>query len=122
METPKRRRLSKYEFAVLFLEQKGLCGCGCGLKLEAGQIDEEHSIALAAGGQNPKPDSLWRRDCHRKKTKNDRKAIKKINHVTGKTGRNKIGRKKKKIQSKGFDKSLSKSLSGIVRKRIKREK
>lgn len=95
-----RKRLTKYEFAVMFLEQKGLCGCGCGERLEAGQVDEEHGIPDYFRKDDPnydgKPDSLWRRECHRKrKTPKDRKDIAKSERIIRKNaGTFNVNRKK----------------------------
>lgn len=80
-----RQRLTKFEYAVLFLKQNGKCGCGCGERLEAGKVDEEHSIPVALLGE-AKPDSLWRRDCHKKKTAGDVKRIAKAERQAGRTG------------------------------------
>lgn len=110
-----RQRLTKHEYAVLFLQQNGRCGCGCGERLEAGKVDEEHSIPVAFDGP-AKPDSLWRRDCHKRKTKIDIKAIAKTNRIQKKL-KGAWRPNRKKIPSRGFDKSLSKKLSGEVIRR-----
>ena len=83
--TAKRTRLSKFEFAVIFREQNGLCKCGCGLSLEGGQIDEEHTRPIGLLG-DPKPDSLWRRECHKRKTKDDIARISKAERQGLRTG------------------------------------
>lgn len=116
VETPKRQRLTPKERAALALKQNGLCGCGCGQKLMPGQIDEEHSQPLAAGGKS-KPDSLWLRECHKGKTKVDRKTIKKIKHIRGETGRHKPGAKRKKIESAGFSKKWRKKIDGTIERK-----
>ena len=116
-----RKRLTKFEFAVMFLEQKGRCGCGCGERLEAGQIDEEHGIPDYFRRDDPnydgKPDSLWRRECHKKrKTPKDRKAIAKTNRIIRKAeGTWKPN--KKKIQSRN---TLSKDYRKAVRERMEK--
>ena len=95
----KRQRLSKYEFAEMFLAQNGRCACGCGERLERGKVDEEHSKPVALGG-DAKPDSLWRRDCHKAKTRGDVKVIAKVERIAGRKGQ--YARRKKngsKIQS-----------------------
>lgn len=89
----KRQRLTKFEFASLFLAQHGKCGCGCGRKLVAGQIDEEHSRPVALLG-DPKPDSLWLRECHREKSKLDMPRIVKARHQAGGKGSQRYRREK----------------------------
>ena len=110
-----RKRLTKFEFASLFLAQAGKCGCGCGQRLEPGQVDEEHSIPVAFDGPE-KPDSLWRRDCHKRKTKKDVKAIAKTNRIIRKN--NGTWRpNRKKIQSRN---TLSKEHRKAVRERMEK--
>lgn len=113
----KRTRLTKYEYACLFLEQDGRCGCGCGERLEAGNIDEEHSRPVALLGE-AKPDSLWRRECHKAKTKGDVKRIAKAKRQGGETGQ--CARRERngpRLKSRGFDRTLSKKFSGkVIRK------
>ena len=108
-----RQRLTKFEYATLFLAQKGLCGCGCRQRLEAGKVDEEHSRPVGLLG-DPKPDSLWRRDCHRRKTKEDIARIAKANAQGGRTGQ--WARRKKngsKLKSRN-------TLGGEARKALKK--
>ena len=78
-----RQCLNKFEFAVIFHRLDGKCGCGCGEPLVEGEIDAEHSIPVALNGK-AKPDSLWRRQCHKAKTKGDVKNIAKVNRIIGK--------------------------------------
>lgn len=97
---PKRQRLNKYDFAMLFLKQNGRCGCGCGKLLERGSIHEEHGKPNAlrdASVENGLPDALWRSDCHKEKTRGDNQQIKKANRQARKTGRQRIGKVSKKI-------------------------
>ena len=108
----KRRVLTKYEYALIFLQQSGLCGCGCGERLEAGQVDEEHTIPNAI--KPGKPDALWRRECHKQKTKRDAAVIAKTKRLAGETGQT---RTKRKIQSRGFDGTLSRGFDGKVRRK-----
>lgn len=113
----KRQRLTKFEFASLFLEQAGRCACGCGERLEAGKIDEEHSTPVALNG-DAKPDALWRRDCHRAKTRGDVARIAKAERQAGRTGQQ--ARRKRngpQIKSRGFDNTLRKRMNGKVEPR-----
>ena len=91
-----RQRLTKFEYGVLFLEQGGRCGCGCGERLAEGKVDEEHSIPNYY--RPGKPDSLWLKACHKKKTAKDKADIAKTKRLRGDTGNG----PKKKIQSPGF--------------------
>ena len=65
--TSLRRTTSKRDLAVLFLKQDGKCKCG--VKLEAGNYNIDHNIALVFGGT----DTLGNKvllciPCHRIKT------------------------------------------------------
>lgn len=91
----KRERLTKFEYAVIFLNQKGRCGCGCGERLEEGKVDEEHTIPNYF--KPGKPDSLWRRSCHKKKTDKDKADIAECKRRRGEKGqlaRRKAGKTK----------------------------
>ena len=62
-----RQRLTKRERAAMWEVQGGLCGCGCGTSLDSGPVEEEHTHPVALGGP-PKPDKLWLKACHARKT------------------------------------------------------
>lgn len=66
-----RKPLTKLQRAGLFMSQRGICGCGCGQKLDharEGTIDE-HVQALGLLGTNDMQNrSLWRAPCSAKKT------------------------------------------------------
>lgn len=74
VEIEKRKALTRREVIDLAVAQMGLCGCGCGVKLDAireGVIDE-HVQPLGLNGPNAMPNrSLWRRPCSAAKTKGD---------------------------------------------------
>ena len=111
-----RKSLTKFQFGSLFHKQKGLCGCGCGQPLEEGQVDEEHTIPNFF--KPGKPDALWRRDCHKKKTAKDKGDIAKANRLAGKTGQQ--ARRKRngpQIKGRGFNQSLKKKMDGSVERR-----
>jgi hypothetical protein len=111
-----RQRLTKHEYAVIFLAQNGRCACGCGERLEAGKVDEEHSLPnyYAPG----KPDALWRRECHKKKTAADKATIAKTRRLRGETGQ--LKRRKEngpRLKSRSFDKTLRKRMNGKMETR-----
>lgn len=113
----KRGKLTKFEFASLFLEQNGRCACGCGERLEAGKVDEEHSKPVAMGG-DAKPDALWRRECHKAKTKSDVERLAKAERQAGRTGQ--YARRKRngpQIKSREFDKTFRKKLNAQIERR-----
>lgn len=66
-----RKPLTAKQRAELALAQKGICGCGCGGKLDharEGTIDE-HVVALGLMGANDLANrSLWRKPCSDAKT------------------------------------------------------
>lgn len=65
----KRKPLTRRQFAELILAQEGRCGCGCGERLKADEIVDEHLHALALGGGNELTNrSLWRKQCSQRKT------------------------------------------------------
>jgi 5-methylcytosine-specific restriction protein A len=45
-----RKRFSPIVYARIVLRQFGLCACGCGEKLNPGQIEYDHEIPLWLGG------------------------------------------------------------------------
>ena len=68
----KRKPLTRLQFATLILQQEGRCGCGCGKKLQADRIIDEHVQALDFLGSNDLSNrSLWDRDCSKAKTARD---------------------------------------------------
>jgi hypothetical protein len=121
-----RAKLTPKERTAMWSAQRGLCGCGCGEPLN--QRDEgvvgEHVWWFVSLGNSGKPDKLYRKPCARRKTNGPRGDLNVIAHVKriaeGRTQhdrRNERGpklRSNQKLQSKGFDKSLSKSFSGKV--------
>ncbi len=65
-----------------------------------------------------KPDSLWRRECHKAKTKGDVKRIAKAKRQSGETGQR--ARREKngpRLKSRGFDRTHSRKFDGSVVKR-----
>ena len=108
--------LKPWEFAMLAVQQGGLCGCGCGEPLEFGPrlIRQEHLHQRATGGQHTlKNVSLWRvKPCAVAKDKRDSLDRKKLRSLTKTT--KKSQRPKAKIQSRGFDKTKTKRMDGTV--------
>jgi len=109
---PERRKpLTRREFATLILQQEGRCGCGCGIKLQADRIIDEHIQALDFLGSNELSNrSLWDRDCSKRKTARDLADAAKGKRIRGETG---TGRKQP-IRSRGFDRTLRKRMNGTV--------
>lgn len=123
VEIEKRRPLTRAEFGQLMMDQMGLCGCGCGVKLQPmgeGVIDE-HRVPLALGGSNDLANRhLFRRPCAKAKTvAGDVQRIAKAKAQAGETGQR--ARRQKRggstLRSQGFDKSKTRGMDGKVRPR-----
>lgn len=100
-----RRYLTDAERRELLLRQHGLCAApNC---LSEGPFEADHTIPHV--WDDKKPDQLLCVPCHRAKTKRDVKAIAKVKRIVR-------GPKqpKRKLRSRGFDKSLSKKMNGEV--------
>ena len=114
----KRKPLNRVQFATLILAQSGFCGCGCGKKLQADRIIDEHVIALDFLGSNDLSNrSLWDRDCSKAKTAKDLAAAAKGKRLRLETGQQARRAAKgsqiksrptkwptRKLQSRGFQK------------------
>ena len=80
----KRKPLTRLQFATLILQQEGRCGCGCGTKLQADRIIDEHVVALDFLGSNDLSNrSLWDADCSKRKTARDISASAKGKRLRG---------------------------------------
>lgn len=93
----KRKPLTAKQRAQLALDQGGLCGCGCGVKLDharEGTIDEHLQPLELLGSNDLSNRALYRLPCAKLKTKDDVKAIWKAKRLAGETG---TTRKKKPI-------------------------
>jgi hypothetical protein len=124
----KRKPLTRVQFATLILAQEGRCGCGCGQKLRAAWIIDEHLQALDFLGSNDLSNrSLWDYDCSKRKTARDLKAAAKGKRIRGETGtgpkkaipsrgfgRMPESRSPSKWQSAGFNQRLRKRMNGKV--------
>lgn len=117
--TEARKPLTPKQRAELALAQGGLCGCGCGGKLNhatEGTIDE-HLRALGLQGTNAMENrSLWRKPCSDAKTYGaDLPTMAKADAQGGKTGQ--YARRQKRggsmIQGGGFGPSCRK-MSGSI--------
>jgi len=99
----KRKKLTRNQVAQLMLDQKGLCGCGCGQKLQPlteGFVDE-HVIPLAAGGTNALSNRrLLKPDCAKAKTKTDQEPIKKGRHMAGGKGSQRAKRERERAEGR----------------------
>ena len=105
-----RKPLTKKQRAQMALDQNGLCGCGCGEKLDharEGTIDE-HLRALGLQGTNALENrSLWRKPCSDAKTyKQDLPAIAKAKRLEKK--QDPLTRKPSRISSRPFQKTTQK--------------
>lgn len=104
-----RKPLTKKQRAELALRQDGLCGCGCGVKLDHVRegLTDEHVIPLALGGSNDLSNrQLWRKPCATGKTKGDVSQIakaKRQGRERGQQARRAAG-KTKPIPSRHFPK------------------
>jgi len=103
-----RKPLTKKQRAMLALLQNGLCGCGCGVKLDhpgEGTIDE-HLDPLGLTGTNDLENrSIWRKPCSAAKTANDLADIARAKRRSGEKGQ--AARRAKngtQLQSRGFEK------------------
>lgn len=87
--TEKRKALTRRQVIELCLRQEGLCGCGCGIKLDPmgeGVIDE-HLNPLGLTGTNDLENRfLFRKPCATEKTKPDKARIAKAKAQGGETG------------------------------------
>jgi len=110
----KRRRLTPAERAALLTQQGGLCVTwGC---TESRALIEEHSTPFTWTGA--KADQLMCAACHKAKTRDDIKKIAKVRRIkNGKTQADKRAvngpklRSNLKLQGRGFDRTLTKSIS-----------
>lgn len=113
-----RRKLRPYERAQLFERQNGLCSCGCGQPLTGNPMldqDEHTNCRWVSGDDQLSNRTLMLRDCHKAKTARDKKAIAKIKRLIAKAAG--TTKPKRKINGRGFDKSLKRKLDGTVEKR-----
>lgn len=107
-----RKPLTKKQRAELALSQGGICGCGCGVKLDharEGTIDE-HLRPLGLQGTNALENrSIWRKPCSDEKTyKRDLPSIRKAQRLEKKA--DPLTRKPSRMQSKPFPKPTTKTV------------
>jgi hypothetical protein len=82
----KRKPLTRRQFAELILRQEGRCGCGCGVKLVADRIIDEHLNPLDSLGSNDLTNrALFSKDCAARKTERDRRERDKGRRLRGET-------------------------------------
>ena len=124
-----RKHLTPKDRVRMYADQKGMCGCGCGERLNAdGKGDVgEHVWWYVALGNDQKPDKLYRKACALKKTNGPRGDISQIAHIkrlaerrTQADKRDENGPKLRsngKLRSRGFDKTVSKKMDGTVVRR-----
>lgn len=118
---PERRKpLTRVQFATLLLAQEGRCGCGCGIKLQADRIIDEHIQALDFLGSNELSNrSLWNRDCSKRKTAGDLSEAAKGKRIRGETGQRARRERRGGSSIKAPPVSaLSKTSRGYVKRKI----
>jgi len=107
-----RKPLTAKQRAELALAQGGICGCGCGGKLDAREgIIDEHVLALGLLGSNDLANrSLWRKPCSDAKTYGkDLPAIAKAKRIEAREEGTR--RPRKPIPGRGFG-SVSRGFDG----------
>lgn len=107
--TVPRKPLTRKQRAELTLAQAGICGCGCGGKLDQREgIIDEHLDPLGLTGTNDLENrSMWRRPCSDAKTQGeDMPRIVKARAQAGETGQKARRDKRDRplIRSRGFEK------------------
>lgn len=139
ISTEKRKAPTRRQAVEIVLRQDGRCTV-CGEKLQPGNIAYDHIAALVHGGGNEIENyrAICADPCHKGKTRRDVQDRAKSNRITGKTKtRNKSARfsgprrgsdvlveeeavpaggkpKGRKLQSRGFDKTLRQKMDGTV--------
>lgn len=116
-----RKPLSKWDFAILFLQQQGLCA-RCWQKLAQGETIDEHLQPLDHLGTNDLSNrALLCRPCAKAKTAKDLAASAKGRRLRGETGQLKRRRERGpslksggKLKSRGFDKRVRKRMDGSI--------
>lgn len=64
-----RDEFSKATKIAAFQRAKGRCECGCGVKIITGEVEYDHRIEVALGGDNSLENCrVMRAKCHRSKT------------------------------------------------------
>lgn len=112
--TTKRASLTPQERTAMHEAQGGLCAA-CGKPTPLKAMDADHTIPVDFLNDQ-KPDCLLCKPCHKAKTAQDIKAIAKGRRIRRKaTGTWRPNRKK--IQSRGFDKRLTRKMDGTVEDR-----
>lgn len=114
-DKPRRKTWTQKDRARIFLKHDGICGLS-GVKIGPDDAWEiEHRIPWALthddSDENVYPALTAP---HAIKTKDDVRRIAKAKRQARETGRQKIGKQKKKIPNRGFDKTLRKRLNGTV--------
>ena len=110
----KRRAMTKARRLAVFTAFDGYCAvCGSETPLEEGEAD--HELSLFLGGADDESNLIWKcQPCHSAKThKHDAKAHAKVRRLIKKADPE--NRKPRRpIQSRGFQKDLSRRFDGSV--------
>lgn len=111
----KRKPLSKFEFATLFLHQQGNCA-NCGARLESGKVRDEHLVCLGISGGNELSNrALWCLACTKPKDAADKARIAKARRIRGET----CNGPKRKIQSRNTFSSPSPDRTGKAGRKLR---
>lgn len=114
-----RRYLTDKEKAEMVLSQRGRCAC-CSGKLQAGNIEFDHTVAGWLVEHKDKPDrAICRRPCHLDKTRDDVKRIAKVKRLLKGKRLHSTMRNGRKLQSRGFSKEWTRRFDGSVVRRAK---
>lgn len=107
-----RRKFNTAIRLDLAARQKGLCACGCGIPIDD-SAEADHITELALGGEDCVTNlQMLRPECHKAKTAERIRMIRKADRIKRKAeGKIKL---KRKIASRGFNKSLRKLMNGTV--------
>lgn len=121
LDRPKRKRLTERQVLRVLVNQGALIPCRqCGLPFrrdEISTVEREHTLALALGGEDEIENMQFsHRECHREQTRRDKAQIAKADRqkLKHETGRSSAKKHVKKIESRGFDKTLRKKFDGTV--------
>jgi len=118
----KRAKFTPAERKAKADAQGGLCGCGCGERLQGAGDVGEHVWEFVSLGNDAKPDKLYRKDCARRKTIGPRGDLNTISHIKQLAeGRTQYDKRKKaggsRIKGRGFPKDVRKKMDGTVEKK-----
>ena len=111
---PPRKAIPKRLKTEAWEQADGRCQA-CGITLHGGDHAYDHVLPVALGGKNELSNVQVLCDgCHVVKTSADIERIAKADRQGRRSGRQKPGKQKQKIQGRGFDRRFKKKLDGTV--------